>query len=261
MQQTQLTSIFADANKFLATYEYMEAEPFDDDDYVKKIKKLTHHQKNSNNIAGIDDYFNDVGSSQIVNDLKHHISRASSNYIDYSEYSPEENYEIGSGFIGHVMHSKEPHNHYFRANLENLAAHIAPEYKENIAPHHYGTYGGTLTDLKHNPGILNTIDHEHKAHSNMYHELHHRNHQNPHAVLSHIKFCKHGDEIIHHYNKSSFKKEHETLNCITSPCYSHNKNSLLSWNMSNHHLVMQEARENGDYKKRDHMHKLFINSY
>lgn len=259
MQTTELTTIFAEVNNFLQSTNAPRVE-YADDEYVKNILNMKKYDTNTS-VDPLDNFFDDLENDQITNDLKHHISRANTNYIDYGEYTREENLQLGAGMIGHIMHSTDPHNKYFRTNYENLASHIAPEFKENISPSHYGTYGGTLTDLKHNPGIMNTIHHHFKAHSNMYNELHHRNHQRKHQIVNELHFSKHAHEILHHYKNNVFKQHHENVNRMTSPCYAHDRAIKSTWNKDNHYKVMQEARENGDYKLRDelveHFTKLF----
>lgn len=262
MQETELVAIFNEANNYLQRRTYRPTAIFSADEYVQKISSLANSYKSSVNVPPTgDNYFEDLDSEQLINDIKHHISLANTNYVDYGEYSQEENLQLGAALIGHIMHSTDTHSPYFKTNFENLSSQIAPEFKENIAPHHYTTYGGTLTDLKNNPGILNTVHHMHKSHSNIFNELHHRNHSDPNAVLSNLIFCKHNHELAYHYKNAYFKRQHQQVNRITTPCYAHDREITHTWNISNHHKVMQQLRENGDYKLRDELHKKFTRSF
>lgn len=208
-------------------------------------------------------FFSDV-SEQVVDDLTHHLSRASTNYIDYTEYSTEDQLYLAASMMGHVLHDRDVQNNYFKANYENLSEILAPDYKEDLHGHNYTTFGGALHDIKHNPGILNTLHYTHKSHSNMHNELLHRHHSasdksyGGSLSLKKLKHLHHADQINSAYQNKNFKNDHMRLNKITTPIYS-NHTFPRDYNITNHHEAMHQAREQGDYKTREFLHEHFIN--
>jgi hypothetical protein len=254
MQSSDISKILTDAIHTLK-YRGVSAHIIDQE-YINDIGKLAKFT--ANDVDDLD-YFADVDDVQLVKDIKHHVSRASSNYIDYNEYSPQQLHELGAGLLGHSMHHRNENNHYFKTNLENLAEKLAPEYKEDISPAHYGTYGGALTDLKHNPGLLNVFDDDHKAHSNIYHELLHKHHANAHAIVGQLHHHKHAPHVLHLYkNNHAFRNLHEQINVIKTPIFKSRYTDNTEHSKINHMNMMKLARENGDYKSRRKLHENFI---